>query len=134
MSHNYGLENLKTYLMSRNYLWSEKEHKKVILVNVNECKDKITLTGLVKALKGTGYLEWEALLASWLTIAVINAIKNGEDTADITRMFSRELSAYDAIGKQTFPHDKHVDLLMKRLFEKVEESADELKVKLVKIV
>lgn len=133
MSHNYGLENLKSYLVSRNYSWSEKPHKKVTLINVHDCKDKITLTGTMKLLMGTGHLEWEALLSGWLIEAVLNAIKNGEDTADITRVFARELSAYNSIRKHTFSHDVHVNFLLEKLFQKVEESDDELKVELINI-
>ena len=133
MSHNYGLKDLPSYLSTRNYSWSEKPHKKVTLINVTDCKDKITLTGMIKLLMGTGHLEWEALLAAWLIEAVVNAVKNGEDTADITKVFARELSAYNSISKWTFPHDAHYKFLMTKIFEKVEENNDELKVKLIKI-
>ena len=133
MSHNYGLESLPLYLVSRNYYCSEVPHKKVTLINVSDCKDKITLTGIMKLLMGTGHLEWEALLSGWLIEAVCNALKNGEDTADITKVFAYELSAYNSIKKHTFSHDVHVNFLMERLFQKVEESDDELKVKLINI-
>ena len=133
MEHNYGLEELKQYLWTRNYSWSKIPHKKVTLINVSDCKDKITLEGTVRVLMGMGHLEWEALEAGWLIEAIIEAIKNGEETANITKVFACKLSAYDSKGKITIPHEKHVNFLMEKIFEKVEETDDELKVKLVKI-
>lgn len=133
MSHNYGLGDLQKYLWTRNYSWSKIPHKKVTLINVSDCKDKITLVGMVKNLMGMGHIEWEALEAGWLIEAILEAMQKGEETADITKVFACKLSAYDSMGKITIPHERHINFLMEKIFEKVDETDDELKVRLIKI-
>ena len=95
VQHNYGLDMLGFLLDSRDYGWSEPDtnHKKVILTNPQDCKDKITLMGLISAWNGTGHFEWEAVLSGWFIKSVLTAIENGENEADITNMFNRDLTA-----------------------------------------
>ena len=104
----YGTDLVYFLLKSGDYGWNmpDKNHKKVLLVNPKDCERKITLMGLVKAWRGTGHSEWEAILANWFIVAVVTAID--EDTeADLTNMFNRDfLASRDRVftKQQVFDH------------------------------
>lgn len=83
---------LNAGLRSNDYGWKEKPFKKVILLNVSDCQ-RISLTKLMKMWSRTGHVEWEYLLVGWFLMQVDEAVKEGQDEADITILFSRELSA-----------------------------------------
>lgn len=125
--NDYGLNRLGFFLRSEDYGWSDpKPFKKVTLVNLKECEDKISLMGLVSAWRGTGHSEWEFLLAGWFIHAVIEAQKNESTEADISMLFDRDLLARnDRIftQKQIYAH-------LIPWFEIIEENANELKLRL----
>lgn len=126
--HNYGLDMLSLFLASQDYGWTDPDetHKKVILTNPADCKDKITLFGLVSAWRETGHSEWEALLAGWFIDAVLKAITNGESEADITHLFNRDFLARNG---RTFTAQQVYDHIIK-WFDIVEETDDVLKLKI----
>lgn len=129
-THDYGLENF--HLVSDNIHVVKKPFKTVILTNVEECLDKITVNGMTSLFMGLGHYEWEQQLAYYLVFAVVNAIKRGSADADISRMFQTELKAsyYDGATygvSQEMIHEHIMDH-----FEVVESNSDMLKVKLKK--
>lgn len=93
--YGYGLEQMSFFLRSGDFGWSkpDESHKKVILTNPLDCKGKISLMGMVSAWRGTGHSEWEAILGGWFVKAVVDAIKQNADEADITDLFNRDLLA-----------------------------------------
>lgn len=92
--HNYGMDVLQIALRSGDYDWSDPyETKKFVLVNPADCKDKISVFGMASVWRGTGHSEWEFLLSALFVDAVLNALEKGEDTADITHLFNRDMLA-----------------------------------------
>lgn len=126
--YNYGLDGLWIFLSSRDYGWntSDESHKKVILTNPRDCKEKISLMGMVSAWRGTGHSEWEALLGAWFIQAVLDALENDADEADITHMFNRDLLASN---DRIFTKDQVYDHLIK-WFDIVEETKDTMKLRI----
>lgn len=123
--HNYGLDMIGIILWEQDYGWNIKPFKKVTLVNPKDCENRIDLMGLVAIWRGTGHSEWEFLLAYWFIKAVLEALNNGEDEADISMMFDRDFTASNnRILKQEKVH-KHI----LPYFEKVSNTEDELKLK-----
>lgn len=94
--YDYGLSRLGIFLRSKDYGWSEPDetHKMVVLTNPAECKEKISLMGMMSAWKGTGHGEWEAILGAWFIEAVLEALENESDEADITHLFNRDFFAF----------------------------------------
>lgn len=126
--YNYGLDQIDNFLMSRDYGWTEPDesHKKVILTNPNACKEKISLMGMVSAWRGTGHGEWEAILGGWFVQAVIEAIENDAEEADITHLFNRD---FLASRDRVFTKQQVYDHLIK-WFDIVEETEDTLKLRI----
>lgn len=126
--YNYGLDGLGIFLMSRDYGWTEPDesHKKVILTNPLDCKEKICLMGMVSAWRGTGHSEWEAILGGWFIQAVIDAIENESHEADITHLFNRD---FLASRDRKFTQQQVYDHLIK-WFDVVEETDEVLKVRI----
>ncbi len=116
---------LNVGLRTGDYDWQEKPFKKVILLNVSDCQ-RISLTKLLKMWSGTGHVEWEYLLAGWFLMQVDEAVKEGQDEADITILFSRELSAS---RDRKFSQKKVYDHLI-QWFKICDEGKKELKVRL----
>ena len=125
--YDYGLDKVELFLISKDYGWSEpdKNHKKVILTNALDCKGKICFSGMVSAWLGTGHVEWEALLASWFVEAVVKAIEENVNEADITNLFNRDFWAY---GNRFFTQDQVYNHLIK-WFDVVEEDQEVVKLK-----
>lgn len=113
--------------MRFDYGWEkpDENHKKVILVNPDDCREKINGMGLISIWRGTGHSEWEALLAKWFIEAVKTAIENGEKEADITHMFNRD---FLASKNRVFTKEQVYDHLIK-WFSIVKDSDEELKVR-----
>lgn len=125
--YDYGLDILEIALDGQVYGWSEPDetHKKVVLVNPEECKEKISVWGMMLVWSGTGHSEWEAILSGWFVQAVIDAIENESPEADITRLFNRDFSAsYD----RKFTQQQVYDHLIK-WFDVVEETDEVLKLR-----
>ena len=123
--HDYGLDDIGIILLGQDYGWNIKPFKKVTLVNPKDCENKIDLMGLVAIWRGTGHSEWESLLAYWFIKAVLEALNNGEDEADISMMFDRDFTASnDRIFTQEEVH-KHI----LPWFETVSDTEEELKLK-----
>lgn len=130
MAHNYGLnENVREYTpYTGNPIRVERPYKKVMLVNVGDCKDRITVWHVCHQLHGTGWFEWEDLLAHWLVQAVVDAIEDGEGEADISKLFTCDLQGEDRIGMFTKRQEKVVDFLMGRLFECIDDDGEVMRV------
>ena len=126
--YNYGLDSLGLYLMSQDYGWTDPDqtHKKVILTNVEDCREKLHFMSLMSAWRETGHSEWEALMSGWFVQAVIDALEAGETEADITHIFNRDYLAY---GNKTFTQQQVYDHLIP-WFDIVEETDDVLKLRL----
>ncbi len=116
---------LNVGLRTGDYDWQEKPFKKVILLNVSDCQ-RISLTKLLKMWSGTGHVEWEYLLAGWFIMQVDEAVKEGQDEADITILFSRELSTSRG---RVFTQQAVYNHLIK-WFEICDENGQELKLAL----
>lgn len=120
--YNYGLDILGIALASQDYGWSDPDenHKKVVLCNPEECKEKISVYGMMSRWRGTGHFEWEAVLSGWFVKAVIDSIENEAHEADITHLFNRD---FFASCKKKFTQKQVYDHLIKS-FDIVED--DEL--------
>ena len=135
MAHDYGL----SVKHPREHTpWSgepirlERPFKRVILVNPEDCKDKITVSHIENRLQGTGWFEWEALLARWLVEAIVEAINNGENEADVTKLFTCELQGEDRWGSFSKSQERVIDFIMGRLFEGLEEDDEVMRVRIIK--
>ena len=126
--YDYGLSGLELFLSTHDYGWSvpDPSHKKVILVNPLDCKEKISLMGLVSAWRGTGHSEWEAILAHMFILSVLNAIESGENEADITLLFNRD---FTASKDRVFTKEQVYNHLI-GWFDIVEETDEVLKLKI----
>ena len=126
--YDYGLDGLGILLSSRDYGWTtpDKSHKKVVLTNPRECKEKICLMGMIFAWRGTGHSEWEALLGAWFIQAVLDALENDADESDITHLFNRD---FLASRNRVFTKEQVYDHLIK-WFDIVEETEDTIKLRI----
>lgn len=133
MAHNYDLdENVRYYTtLSGEPIRLEKPYKKVILVNVEDCENRITVSHVRERLHGTSWFEWENLLAHWLVEAIVESINNGEKEADISKLFTCELQGEDRLGFFTKPQNMVIDFLMGRLFETIEENDEVMRVRII---
>ena len=125
--YNYGLDGLNIFLRSQDFGWTEPDEsqKKVILTNPLDCKEKVSLMGMVSAWRGTGHSEWEALLGGWFIKAVIDAIENDSQEADITHLFNRDfLASRDRVftKNQVYKH-------LIKWFDIVEENNEALRLR-----
>ena len=126
-THDYGIDSVSLFLMTNDYGWSDPyEHKKVILTNVEDCRNKLHAYALACSWRETGHAEWEAIMAFWFTNAVIEALEKGESEADITHIFNRD---YTARGDRVFTMEQVYNHLIP-WFDIVEETDDVLKLKL----
>lgn len=125
--YNYGLDGLGIFLASRDYGWTEPDesHKKVILINPLECKEKICLMGMVSAWRGTGHSEWEAILGGWFIQAVLDAIEKNVNEADITHLFNRDFLANNRVFTQAQVYNHLI-----KWFDIIEETDEVLKVRI----
>jgi hypothetical protein len=91
----WGLDSLPIALHSKNYGWDNivKPDKKFMLSNPHDYKGRINLSSLVSCWRETGHSEWEYLLSAWLIYSVIDALEKGNEHADISILFSRDLIA-----------------------------------------
>lgn len=121
--HDYGLDMLKSGLASGDYGSSIKRYRNVTLVNVSQCKDRVSVFGLVSAWRGTGHSEWEYLLAGMFIMSLLEAINKHEEEADITCLFNRDLTAS---GGKVFPQEEIYNHLID-WFGIVADTGDELK-------
>ena len=112
------------------YDWypEKRSHKRVTLCNP---VDYIHVTdgNVARALMGMGLCEWEYYMGRLFTQAVSAAKEQKMETADITAMFSCDLSGIDDRGKYTKSQKNVNAFLMEKLFECVSDTDEELKVK-----
>lgn len=119
----YGLNSVSMILESRDYERKRRSFKKVTLTNANDCKDKITVLAVQSALRGTGHVEWECLIAVDLVAAIVEALDKNSNEADISRIFSCDLLASrDRVFSQKDIYDHVIPL-----FEIVGETDKELR-------
>ena len=122
--HDYELGELGFALRSRDYGWERvPESKKVVLINADQCKNKITVTSVASAWRGTGHSEWEYWLAGYFVVQVVEALMNKENEADISMMFDRDLTASDGrrlTKAQIWEH-------LSKYFDIVEEEDDKIR-------
>ena len=91
---NYELENMEELLGGHNLGWTTpNKNVKVILVNPEDCKERITLSMIAKSWEGTGHKQWEVLLAGWFIKAVLEALDQNKKEADISLLFNRDFLA-----------------------------------------
>lgn len=125
-TYNYGLDLLDFALHSKDYrLSSPRQHKKVVLVNPQECKNKINLGYMAALWRGTGHTEWEFLLSGWFVESVVDAIKIKSEEADITKLFKYDLYASE---NRIFKQEDVCNHILP-WFEVVSETEDKLKLK-----
>lgn len=126
MAHDYGLrKSVWEYTPYRGEpIRVERPYKKVILVNAEDCKDRITVGHVCNCLLGTGWYEWENLLAHWLVQAVVDAVEDGKVAANISKLFTCDLLGEDRIGMFGKKQERVIDFLMGRLFECIYEDDD----------
>ena len=124
---NYGTDVVGFFLRSNDYSWTSKNSKKVILVNVKECKNRVNVLNLCSLWRGTGHSEWEVLLADWFVEAVLEALKSNKSDADITCLFNKDLKASG--GRIFSQEDVYYHIIPS--FQIVENNEDEMKVKLL---
>ena len=92
--YDYGLHNPVLLTVGGDYGWSpQKPFRKVILTNVEDCRENISVWGCVSAWRGTGHSEWEFILAINFVNSVVKALENGESEADISPIFEHDLLA-----------------------------------------
>lgn len=126
--HNYGIITIENEEKYRR----EMPYKKVVLVNVADCIDRITVNHVYTCLNGMGGRIWQYLLANWLVSSIEESIKNGKAEADISKMFTADLLVDDEFGHYEKKQMMVVDFLMGRLFECLEEDDDVMKVRIIK--
>lgn len=132
-AHDYELdENVQKYTRYGNPLMREKPYiKKVLLMNVEECKDRLTVSHVRIKLLCMGWSEWECLISNELVKIVVDAINNGEKEANITKIFACELFGEDKIGEFGKSQSSVVDFLLGRLFEVVDEDDEVMRVRII---
>lgn len=123
--HDYGLKK-KEQLAISNY-WESIPHKKVVMCNVKQCKNRITVDKIAKRLKSWKIPDLERAEAIWLTEAVVEAINANQSTADISKMFNIQVGFQD-IG--ILPREAIAKMLYKTLFKKIDENDEQITVKL----
>lgn len=121
--HDKYIVNLT--LSSNDYGWTDIDEKvKVKLVNPGICAESpdFSTWNIMGQLKGTGHIEWEAILAEALMKAVCNWKKEGaraDESADISALFNRDLTAKEMFFKKENIM-KHLECIFKT--EKVDEN------------
>lgn len=132
-AHDYEVdEKVQKYTRYGNPLMREKTYpKKVLLTNVEECKDRLTVFHVRIKLIGMGWAEWEMLMANELVKIVVDAINNGEKEADITKLFACELFGEDQLGTFGKSQSSVSDFLLGRLFEVIEEDDEVMRVRII---
>lgn len=113
------------------YDWyaEKRDYKTVKLMKVYMCKS-ITCNDIIQALNELEWYAWRQHLSYILSDAVLKAFEKQEDVADITKMFSRDLFAFDRSGEHTRSQEEIHEILMKRLFKKESETSEVLTVSL----
>ena len=128
-THNYGLEEVYSkYTFSGKPIMNQKPfEKRVLVINLEECENRITVREVRNRLMGSGWSEWEVLLANMLVERIANSIENDLDEADITDIFSCELYGESFSGGSfTKPQSKVQEFLLGRIFCIAEDNAEEL--------
>lgn len=125
MAHNYGLENREEFAVSDQ--WKSIPYKKVVLANVKQCENRITVGKIARHLRNFGSPIYELAEAVWLTEAVVKAINANKPTAEISRMFYCQLGSCNG---EFFSRKSMADELYKKLFKKIDENEDQITVKL----
>ena len=138
MMHNYGIEDAYRALrLGRNFDYHHRDDiKKVMLINITDCQDKLTVDGTHKLLMGMGKMEWELQEALWLVEAVVAALDRNAEVADISKMFNHDMLGWWSREDET-PYVKKAEevsmFLLEKLFKGVDETPKELRVKIVNI-
>ena len=91
----WGLDILTVAMRSKDFGWDNivEPEKRFILTDLHLYEGKVDVFALASYWRGTGHCEWENLLAAWLIYTVIDALKKGENRADISMLFTRDLIA-----------------------------------------
>jgi len=133
MAHNYGLRDaVEEYTpLTGKPIRLDKPYKKVILINAEDCKDRITVFHVTRCLAGSGWFEWEHLLAYWLVEAIVEALNSGETEADISKLFTCDMRGEDFLGEFNRCQKLVIDFLMGRLFECIEENEQVMRVRII---
>ncbi len=131
MAHDYGLKQEVCERTSYGPIRVEKPYKKVFLVNVDQYRDKITVHHVQECLKDMGWNVWEDLLAHWLVEAIVEAVDNGQEEADISKLFTCELHGNDHFGPFCKSQERVHCFLMGRLFERLEENDEMMRVRII---
>ena len=118
----YNEKFLLTILSSNDYAMYNIPHKKVVLCNPQDAK--ITGIGLLSIWRGTGHVEWEALLAYLFIQHLKKAENHNLREVEITDMFSYDLNA----SKNRKMTAEQVNKFLSKNFEVVEETAEEVRV------
>ena len=116
---DYGLDFLNIALSSGNYGWTDPIvlPKRLVLVDLEAYREKVSIFSLISAWRGTGNYQWEALLAGIFVAALLRAYEKGAKEVDITKMFDRDLLANK---NQVFTRSQIHDHIIKT-FTKVDE-------------
>lgn len=94
VEHDYLNRLFLMFVMeSHDYGWEVKPFKRVILTNVKDCENKISVLSVAALWQGTGHYEWELLLAANFVRSIVEALENDENEADISKIFGCELHA-----------------------------------------
>ena len=129
MKHNYGLDKV----MEIDVIGVKSPFKKVVLVNPEDAREKITVSGICYRLMGLGKFEWEEAEAYFLVKAIVDSFEAKATEADISVMFSGDLIRVDRFGTEKVFQENVAKFLIEKLFEKVDENEEELRLKLVYI-
>ncbi len=79
-------------LWSGDYMFKKRDSKKYFLLNISSLPS-LTLRSVISRWECTSHIEWEALLANWFLSAIANSQRKHLVYADITDIFSHDLSA-----------------------------------------
>lgn len=133
MAHDYGLDGEVNFgeFAYFGHIWEEKPGKHVTLVNVRECQERITVSHVRECLEDIGLFVWKDLLALWLVEAIVKAIDNGQEEADISKLFTCELHGSDNLGPLYKSQERVICFLMGRLFECLEENDEMMRVRII---
>lgn len=127
--HNYGLDLSRMLGGDRAGLDYEirSDAPKVILVNVEKCRDKIDVYTLLPHLRGTSHFEFELYMAWVFVRAVVRALEKGEKEADVSKIFDRDLIAD---GNRRLTREEIWDLWCDEFLDVIEQSGKIIKVTL----
>ena len=102
--------------------------KRVVMINVMSTKNKITVNKILKKIKTLDFPAVEENVATSLVDAILNAIKMGQETVDLTNLFYCNYTLYES--GEIFSNEPVQRVLMNKVFKKVNETEHEIQVKM----